>query len=95
VLSHLAKIAVERGGGRFEWSMLDWNVDAIRFYERLGAKATDGWTTFRVTGEALEKLARETRAPQTSPDPVVVQASRLHWGRRPIVCRLLFIRRNS
>lgn len=56
-LSCLAGIAVERGGGRFEWSVLDWNVDAIRFYERLGAKAMDGWTTYRVTGEALERLA--------------------------------------
>ena len=65
LLSHLAKIALERGGGRFEWSVLDWNVDAISFYERLGAKAMDGWTIFRVTGDALEELARETRAPQT------------------------------
>jgi len=58
LLSTLAQIAVERGGGRFEWSVLDWNVDAIRFYERLGAKAMDGWTTYRVTGEALERLAQ-------------------------------------
>ena len=58
LLSHLAHITVERGGGRFEWSVLDWNVDAIRFYERLGAKAMDGWTTYRVTGDALEKLAQ-------------------------------------
>jgi len=57
LLSCLAGIAVECGCGRFEWSVLDWNVDAIRFYERLGAKAMDGWTTYRVTGEALEKLA--------------------------------------
>ncbi len=57
LLSRLAQTAVERGGGRFEWSVLDWNIDAIRFYERLGAKAMDGWTTYRVTGEALEKLA--------------------------------------
>jgi GNAT superfamily N-acetyltransferase len=61
LLSCLARIAVERGGGRFEWSVLDWNVDAIRFYERLGATAMDGWTTFRVTGEALEQLARSDR----------------------------------
>ena len=57
LLSHLAKIAVDRECGRFEWSVLDWNVDAIRFYERLGARPMDGWTTFRVTGEALEALA--------------------------------------
>nr|MCU0234374.1 GNAT family N-acetyltransferase [Thermoanaerobaculales bacterium] len=59
LLRCLAKIAVERGCGRFEWSVLDWNVDAIRFYERLGARAMDGWTTFRVTGKALEELAGE------------------------------------
>jgi GNAT superfamily N-acetyltransferase len=62
LLSHLARIAVERGCGRFEWSVLDWNVDAIRFYERLGAKAMDGWTTYRVTGEALERLAESKRS---------------------------------
>ncbi len=44
MLSHLAGIAVERGCGRFEWSVLDWNTDAIRFYERFGAKAMDEWT---------------------------------------------------
>lgn len=57
LLSHLAKIAVERGCGRLEWSVLDWNVDAIRFYERLGARPMDEWTVYRVTGEALEELA--------------------------------------
>ena len=62
LLSHLAKIALERGGGRFEWSVLDWNVDAIRFYERLGAQAMNGWTTYRVTGDVLEKLARTSRS---------------------------------
>ena len=58
LLSHLAKIAVERGCGRFEWSVLDWNTHAIRFYERLGAIPMDEWTVFRVTGDALEELAR-------------------------------------
>lgn len=57
LLSHLAKIAVERGCGRLEWWVLDWNVDAIRFYERLGAIQMDEWTVHRVTGDALEKLA--------------------------------------
>ncbi len=59
LLRCLARIAVERGCGRFEWSVLDWNVDAIRFYERLGARAMDGWTVYRVTGEALEGLAAD------------------------------------
>ena len=58
LLSHLTRIAVERGCGRFEWSVLDWNTDAIRFYERLGAKPMDEWTVFRVSGEALEELAK-------------------------------------
>ena len=58
LLSHLAKIAVERGCGRFEWSELDWNTDAIRFYERLGAKPMDEWTVFRLTGDSLQELAQ-------------------------------------
>lgn len=58
LLSRLAEVAVERGCGRFEWSVLDWNEPAIRFYENLGAEPMDGWTIFRVTGEALESLAR-------------------------------------
>ena len=54
---HLAKLAVERGCGRFEWSVLDWNVDARRFYERLGAKVLPDWRITRVTGDALARLA--------------------------------------
>jgi GNAT superfamily N-acetyltransferase len=57
LLAHLATIAVERGCGRFEWSVLDWNEPAIGFYKSLGAKLMDGWSIFRVTGDALEKLA--------------------------------------
>lgn len=57
LLRHLAKLAVERGCGRFEWSVLDWNTDAIRFYERLGAMPMHEWTGFRLTGEALARLA--------------------------------------
>jgi RimJ/RimL family protein N-acetyltransferase len=56
-LAHLAQLAVERGCGRFEWSVLDWNEDAIRFYESLGARPMSDWTIYRVTGEALQKLA--------------------------------------
>ena len=59
LLVHLAKLAVERGCGRLEWSVLDWNEDAIRFYESLGAKAMDEWTVYRVTGPALARLAGE------------------------------------
>ena len=58
LLSHLAEIAVDRGCGRLEWAVLDWNVDAIRFYERLGAKPMDEWTVFRLTGDSLQELAQ-------------------------------------
>ena len=58
LLLALARIAHERGCGRFEWMVLDWNEPAIRFYESLGAVRMDEWHLFRVTGEALEKLAR-------------------------------------
>lgn len=57
LLSHLAAIAVERQCGRMEWSVLDWNTDAIRFYESLGAHAMSDWTVYRVTGDSLTALA--------------------------------------
>lgn len=56
LLTRLAKIAAERGCGRMEWAVLDWNEPAIRFYKRLGAVPLDEWTRYRLTGEALEKL---------------------------------------
>lgn len=54
ILTRLAEIAVERGYGRFEWSVLDWNEDAIRFYEKMGANVLPEWRICRLTGEALE-----------------------------------------
>ena len=54
---HLARLAVERGCGRFEWSVLDWNTPAIDFYRSIGARPMDEWTVQRVTGEALRALA--------------------------------------
>lgn len=57
LLRHLAQLAVARECGRLEWSVLDWNVDAIGFYEKLGARAQDEWTVYRVTGDALTHLA--------------------------------------
>jgi len=57
LLRRLAEITVEREGGRLEWSVLDWNESAIGFYRSLGAVAMDGWTTFRMSGYALEQLA--------------------------------------
>lgn len=59
LLQRLAQIAVERGCGRLEWSVLDWNRDAIGFYERLGARPNNEWTVYRLTGEALASLGRE------------------------------------
>jgi GNAT superfamily N-acetyltransferase len=61
LLARLAQLAVERDCGRVEWAVLDWNTPSIRFYESLGAVALSDWTTFRLTGEALAKLARATR----------------------------------
>ncbi|WCL53672.1 GNAT family N-acetyltransferase [Gimibacter soli] len=57
LLKHLAKIAVERDCGRFEWSVLDWNEPSIQFYKSLGAKPMDEWTIFRLDGDALTALA--------------------------------------
>ena len=58
LLTELARIAVARGCGRFEWSVLDWNAPAIEFYTRLGAQPLDDWTVFRLTGRALTELAQ-------------------------------------
>ena len=59
MLAYLARLAQQRGCGRFEWSVLDWNQPAIAFYESIGAVAMDDWTGYRVTGSALERLAAE------------------------------------
>ena len=58
LLAWLAQTALERGCGRLEWAVLDWNEPSIAFYRSLGAIAQDEWTTYRLTGEALEQLAR-------------------------------------
>ena len=55
-MTELARIAVERGYGRVEWAVLDWNVDAQGFYRSLGAMAQDEWTTWRLTGDSLREL---------------------------------------
>jgi GNAT superfamily N-acetyltransferase len=57
LLARLAKIAVERDCGRVDWSVLNWNEPSIRFYDALGAVALSDWTTYRLTGEPLAKLA--------------------------------------
>jgi GNAT superfamily N-acetyltransferase len=53
LLTSLARTAVERGYGRLEWAVLDWNVDAIGFYQSLGARPNSEWTTYRLSGDAL------------------------------------------
>ena len=57
LLRHLAGLALDRGCGRFEWSVLDWNEPAIRFYRAMGATGMDEWRVQRVAGDALAKLA--------------------------------------
>jgi GNAT superfamily N-acetyltransferase len=61
LLQRLAQVAVERDCGRFEWSVLDWNVDAQAFYQRMGAVRMDEWRICRVTGEALKALGAPTK----------------------------------
>jgi hypothetical protein len=56
LLKALGRLAVERGCGRFEWSVLDWNADAIGFYEAMGATVMPDWRLCRVTGEALRRF---------------------------------------
>ena len=57
LLNQLAKLTVERGCGRLEWSCLDWNQPSIDFYRSLGAVPMDEWTVYRLTGDALQKMA--------------------------------------
>ncbi len=61
MLQHLARIAVKKGCGRFEWSVLDWNAPAIAFYRSIGAVAMDEWVRYRLAGEALANFAGGSR----------------------------------
>jgi GNAT superfamily N-acetyltransferase len=61
LLKHLAGICVDRGYGRFQWWVLDWNEPSIEFYKALGAVAMDEWTVYRVTGDALTDLADDKK----------------------------------
>ena len=61
LLERLAQIAKERGCGRMEWAVLDWNDPAIQFYRKLGAQPMDEWTVFRLTEEGIAKLANQVR----------------------------------
>jgi GNAT superfamily N-acetyltransferase len=66
LLAELAALCVERGYGRLEWWVLDWNEPALGFYARIGATGMDEWTVHRLTGEALRALAA-TRSPAGPP----------------------------
>ncbi len=63
LMIHLAKLATERDCGRFEWSVLDWNEPAIRFYRSLGAVGLEEWTVQRLSGPALRALAAQSDRP--------------------------------
>jgi GNAT superfamily N-acetyltransferase len=68
LLAELAALCVERGYGRLEWSVLDWNAPALGFYAALGATAMDEWTVHRLTGQALRALADTSRHGDPYPD---------------------------
>ncbi|CAN5669938.1 GNAT family N-acetyltransferase [soil metagenome] len=57
LLSHLAAVAIERGYGRMEWAVLRWNESAIRVYDAIGAESLNGWLTYRLTGDSLQRVA--------------------------------------
>lgn len=61
LLTKLAQITVERGCGRLEWCCLDWNTPSINFYRSLGAVPLDEWTTYRISGDVLLKMADGTK----------------------------------
>lgn len=66
LLAAVARTAVERGCGRLEWDVLDWNAPAIAFYRSLGARPVEGWTCYRITGDRLQALAA---GPAAAPGP--------------------------
>lgn len=70
LLAHLARVAVDENCGRMEWSVLDWNEQALGFYRRLGARPMDEWTVQRLTGEALRSLAATAPAVRPPSDPL-------------------------
>jgi GNAT superfamily N-acetyltransferase len=75
LLVELAKIARDRGCGRMEWAVLDWNEPAIRFYRALDAKPMDEWTVFRLTREGIEKLASAADTAATTGEPSTIKST--------------------
>ena len=84
LLAKVARIANERGCGRLEWAVLDWNHPAIEFYRSVGAVAMDEWTVFRLTGDAFQKLATSARPGAGKPSPVTLK-KRSSSARLPIM----------
>ena len=74
LLQHLGALAVERGCGRFEWSVLDWNENAIRFYEKMGATVMPDWRICRVAGDALQAFAAATESAREGARPQAARA---------------------
>lgn len=70
LLQHLAQITVERGYARMEWSVLDWNEPSINFYKSFGAAPMDGWSVFRLDGEALADFGASASAGAISAETV-------------------------
>jgi GNAT superfamily N-acetyltransferase len=62
LLAAVAQLAIERGCARLDWAVLDWNEPALRFYRSLGAVPLDGWTLYRLSGDALQGVARTTNS---------------------------------
>jgi GNAT superfamily N-acetyltransferase len=60
MFAYIAKLAIERRCGRLEWSCLDWNKPSIAFYKKMGAKRLDDWTMYRLSGDALERMAKKS-----------------------------------
>ena len=67
LLQHLGALAAKRGCGRFEWSVLDWNADAIRFYKKMGATLMTDWQTCRISGARLQAFADADAAAHSTP----------------------------
>ena len=73
LITAVARIAVERGCGRYEWTVLDWNTPAIEFYKRLGAEMKSEWRIMRVTGPALEEMAHQASDTDPLEEPGVAR----------------------
>lgn len=70
MLQHLAAYAVEKGCGRFEWSVLDWNEPAIQFYRSVGAKPLEDWVIYRLTGKELHEFAASGKSEKDAKRPL-------------------------